>query len=311
MTGDTPDETASPEVLVRILRSPAIVFYEHSVDGGSLFRRAANVIERLSAIIAERDAEIARLRTIIGDTVWCRACGSVVPLDDPECDCVMVDGADVQQLGGYDRETIEAARAKVVECAELRAEIARLRAGGCARDQTTTQYCAEAVGMAREIAELRRIVSECAAAIGNGTFCAPDASLDFMAHIPAEIALVLQHRDNEIAELRRFIPVISGELERLRALTTWRPIDDEARNGAEWAIQTAIGRVFKAQWLPFIVVNDRGEDVGAWVACDEDVRPPCWTDCICWASNEDDVASDPPVMYAPLPPAPTVETDNG
>ena len=35
------------------------------------------------------------------------------------------------------------------------AEIARLQAGGCARDQTTTQYCAEAAALAAEIERLR------------------------------------------------------------------------------------------------------------------------------------------------------------
>lgn len=43
----------------------------------------------------------------------------------------------------YDALLIEAAglRARV---AELEAELARLRSGGCARDQGTTQWCAEA-----------------------------------------------------------------------------------------------------------------------------------------------------------------------
>ena len=35
------------------------------------------------------------------------------------------------------------------------AEIARLQAGGCARYQTTTQYCAEAAALAAEIERLR------------------------------------------------------------------------------------------------------------------------------------------------------------
>ena len=38
---------------------------------------------------------------------------------------------------------------------EAAAEIARLRAGGCARDQGTTQYCAEAAKLAAEIERLR------------------------------------------------------------------------------------------------------------------------------------------------------------
>ena len=35
-------------------------------------------------------------------------------------------------------------------------EIERLRAGGCARDQKTTQYCAEAVALQELIEQLRR-----------------------------------------------------------------------------------------------------------------------------------------------------------
>lgn len=38
------------------------------------------------------------------------------------------------------------------------AEIERLRAGGCARDQNTTQFCAEAARLAKENAELREAV---------------------------------------------------------------------------------------------------------------------------------------------------------
>lgn len=37
----------------------------------------------------------------------------------------------------------------------LAAEVKRLRAGGCARDQRTTQFCAEAVAKDAEIAKLR------------------------------------------------------------------------------------------------------------------------------------------------------------
>ena len=42
----------------------------------------------------------------------------------------------------------------VAENSELRAEISRLKAGGCARDQRTTQFCAEAVELQKEIAKL-------------------------------------------------------------------------------------------------------------------------------------------------------------
>ena len=36
----------------------------------------------------------------------------------------------------------------------LRARVAELEAGGCARDQGTTQYCAEAVALQKRVAEL-------------------------------------------------------------------------------------------------------------------------------------------------------------
>jgi hypothetical protein len=41
-------------------------------------------------------------------------------------------------------------------------EIERLRAGGCARDQTTTQFCAEAVRLQAENARLREALQNIA-----------------------------------------------------------------------------------------------------------------------------------------------------
>jgi chromosome segregation ATPase len=46
------------------------------------------------------------------------------------------------------------------ENATLTDEIERLRAGGCARDQKTTQFCAEAVTLQREVEMLREMVAE-------------------------------------------------------------------------------------------------------------------------------------------------------
>ena len=43
---------------------------------------------------------------------------------------------------------------------EAAAEIERLRAGGCARDQGTTQYCAEAAKLAAENEKLRAALKE-------------------------------------------------------------------------------------------------------------------------------------------------------
>jgi hypothetical protein len=43
----------------------------------------------------------------------------------------------------------------LLEREDARAEVERLRAGGCARDQSTTQYCAEAAKLAAENERLR------------------------------------------------------------------------------------------------------------------------------------------------------------
>ena len=45
---------------------------------------------------------------------------------------------------------------------EALAEIERLRAGGCARDQTTTQYCAEAAALQSENARLKDAIHDLA-----------------------------------------------------------------------------------------------------------------------------------------------------
>jgi hypothetical protein len=49
---------------------------------------------------------------------------------------------------------------------EARAEVARLKAGGCARDQRTTQFCAEAVALQERVKRLEREV-ELLRAYGN------------------------------------------------------------------------------------------------------------------------------------------------
>lgn len=54
------------------------------------------------------------------------------------------------------------------------AVIERLRAGGCARDQQTTQYCGEAARLAKENAELREAVRVLGTAIGAWV-CSDDA----------------------------------------------------------------------------------------------------------------------------------------
>ena len=56
-----------------------------------------------------------------------------------------------------DMESHRALQRLVNDRARLRGEVTRLRGGGCARDQKTTQYCAEAVALQREVERLREL----------------------------------------------------------------------------------------------------------------------------------------------------------
>lgn len=51
-------------------------------------------------------------------------------------------------------------------------------------------------------------------------------------------------------------------------------------------------------------------DIGyAWVCAEEGTAPPSWTDGQCWALNEDNEPSDPPMWWQPLPPPPKESSD--
>lgn len=49
---------------------------------------------------------------------------------------------------------------------------------------------------------LRRIVSQCAAAIGNGSFASEECSLEFMEGVPAEIEAEVKHLRDEVSKLK-------------------------------------------------------------------------------------------------------------
>lgn len=79
-----------------------------------------------------------------------------------------------------------------------------------------------------------------------------------------------------------------------RDMVTGRQFDGEVllllRNGA----------VIRAQYDNGLI-NESGEDCWGWHASIEGVHPPCWTDGICWAENEDGEESVQPVAWMPFP----------
>ena len=83
------------------------------------------------------------------------------------------------------------------------AEIQSHRAGaGAAMTRENMLRCAE------EIERLREIISEATSAIGNGSGCSAQASVEFMAGLPKEIAMntdALRARVARLEETLRFI----------------------------------------------------------------------------------------------------------
>lgn len=84
----------------------------------------------------------------------------------------------------------------------------------------------------------------------------------------------------------------------------WQPIETAPKDMTRIRLKTpSRSNGFEASWQPGFV-DEAGEDCACWVAFDEGEEPPCWTDGVCWASNEDDEPSELPTHWMPLPAAP-------
>lgn len=77
----------------------------------------------------------------------------------------------------------------------------------------------------------------------------------------------------------------------------WRDIAS-APTDRSVIVRTKGGLIFRAAFDGEV----EGPDGPCWAwQADEDLHPRCWTDAICWSSNEDDEPSDPPAYWMPLP----------
>jgi hypothetical protein len=76
----------------------------------------------------------------------------------------------------------------------------------------------------------------------------------------------------------------------------WRPTAEAADN-VTVQVRTVGGHFFPAYraWI-----SDEDGEMLVWHAAHEGRHPRCWTDGICWASNEDLQPSDPVVGWRPI-----------
>jgi hypothetical protein len=82
---------------------------------------------------------------------------------------------------------------------------------------------------------------------------------------------------------------------------TWLPINAAPKDGT--SIQAKIpgnGSDNVIAWFDGLL-NDDGKDCGAWQFTSDQEPPDCWTDGVCWGSNEDGVPSVQPTHWKPLP----------
>ncbi|MGW9333608.1 hypothetical protein [Bosea sp. NPDC055594] len=79
----------------------------------------------------------------------------------------------------------------------------------------------------------------------------------------------------------------------------WYTLASAPLDGRDIDILTAGGFELRARYERQGFINEAGDDCGGWVSSEEDKHPPCWTDGVCWGSNEDESPSDPPIMWRP------------
>jgi len=123
-------------------------------------------------------------------TTTCPFCGAALQDgwsqgDSPwyQCDTV-IHGGRMHPRRGQTIRCIESEVALLTkERDEARTEVARLKTGGCARDQRTTQFCAEAVALQERVRRLENVIqklinipNECHCQLSNESLDAWDSA---------------------------------------------------------------------------------------------------------------------------------------
>ena len=82
---------------------------------------------------------------------------------------------------------------------------------------------------------------------------------------------------------------------------SWQSIETAPRDGTP--IQADIpgnGKDNIIAWMDGFL-NAADQNCYGWVFVEDQEPPACWTDGVCWESNEDGVKSVEPVAWKPLP----------
>jgi len=81
----------------------------------------------------------------------------------------------------------------------------------------------------------------------------------------------------------------------------FRPMSEAPRDGTDiQAIIPGHGWDNVIAWVSGYMDED-GQDCCTWAFTTDQEPPACWTDGVCWESNEDEVPSIQPIAWKPLP----------
>lgn len=85
-------------------------------------------------------------------------------------------------------------------------------------------------------------------------------------------------------------------MEEGKLMSDFHPMNTAPKDGTR--IKLRVIYEFEAEWRDGLM-NENEEECGGWHAVRGDI-PPCWTDGICWESNDDGFPSVLPDEWAPL-----------
>jgi transcription elongation factor Elf1 len=78
-------------------------------------------------------------------------------------------------------------------------------------------------------------------------------------------------------------------------------MDEAPRNGTVVLLKVGESMSFDARWQEGFMDSDE-QDCGCWVALHEGEHPPCWSEGVCWSSNQDESESIQPTAWMYVPP---------
>ena len=80
-------------------------------------------------------------------------------------------------------------------------------------------------------------------------------------------------------------------------MTKWQPMETAPKDGAIIQAEIPGHGCDNLIWWMDGLVDSEGNDCGGWAFAEDQEPPDCWTDGICWRTNEDGEESVQPTRW--------------